>query len=72
MALDRWFLVEIHVLSDRLVAQNGIVLMGTAGFAGDGSTGGSVKLLVVLVQYQRFYHVLSFAGGDGQALVELA
>ena len=54
MALDRWFPSKFTFLSDRLVAQNGIMLMGTAALAAMIFTGGSVKLLVVLYSINVF------------------
>ncbi len=54
MALDRWFPVKFASLSDRLVTQNGIILMGTAALAAMALTYGSVKLLVVLYSINVF------------------
>ncbi len=54
MALDRWFPSKFTSLSDRLVAQNGIMLMGTAALLAMVFTGGSVKLLVVLYSINVF------------------
>lgn len=48
MALDRWFPTRFTVLSDRLVTQNGILLMGGLALILVVATGGSVKFLVVL------------------------
>jgi amino acid transporter len=48
MSLDRWFPTRFTVLSDRLVTQNGILLMGGLAMALVLATGGSVKFLVVL------------------------
>ncbi|PWB73802.1 amino acid transporter [candidate division GN15 bacterium] len=48
MALDRWFPTRFSMLSDRLVTQNGILLMGTAAFLLVLLTRGSVVFLVVL------------------------
>jgi amino acid transporter len=48
MAMDRWFPVRFASLSDRLVAQNGILLMGGAAFVLILATRGSVGFLVVL------------------------
>jgi amino acid transporter len=48
MALDKWFPTRFSLLSDRLVSQNGIFLMGAAAVATLFLTGGSVKYLVVL------------------------
>ncbi len=48
MALDHWFPNRFTLLSDRLVAQNGVFLMGGAAALVMLATGGSVQLLVVL------------------------
>ncbi len=54
MALDRWFPTKFAMLSDRLVTQKGILLMGGAGVATMILTGGSVKYLVVLYSINVF------------------
>ena len=54
MALDRWFPSKFTSLSDRLVAQNGIMLMGLTALLAMVFTGGSVKLLVVLYSINVF------------------
>jgi amino acid transporter len=48
MALDHWFPTRFTLLSDRLVSQNGIVLMGGAAVATVILTSGSVEYLSVL------------------------
>ncbi len=48
MALDHWFPTKFTLLSDRLVAQNGVILMGGAAAIILMATKGSVQLLVVL------------------------
>lgn len=48
MALDKWFPTRFSLLSDRLVSQNGIFLMGAAAVATLVLTRGEVKYLVVL------------------------
>ncbi|HKP96986.1 MAG TPA: APC family permease [Fibrobacteria bacterium] len=48
MALDKWFPTRFSLLSDRLVTQNGIFIMGAASVATMILTKGSVKYLVVL------------------------
>ena len=48
MALDRWLPSRFGMLSDRLVTQNGVLLMGGAAFLLVGFTGGSVQYLIVL------------------------
>jgi amino acid transporter len=48
MALDKWFPTRFSLLSDRLVSQNGIFLMGAAATATLVLTQGEVKYLVVL------------------------
>ena len=48
MALDRWLPSRFAMLSDRLVTQNGLLLMGGAAFALVALTGGSVQYLLVL------------------------
>lgn len=54
MALDRWFPTRFAALSDRFVAQNGLLLMGTAAAVVLLATGGSVGLLVVLYSINVF------------------
>ena len=48
MALDRWFPSRFAMLSDRLVTQNGVVLMGGAALIVMAFARGSVQYLVVL------------------------
>jgi amino acid transporter len=48
MALDQWFPNKFALLSDRLVSQNGIILMGGAAVVAVVLTGGSVEYLSVL------------------------
>ena len=48
MALDRWLPNRFSTLSDRLVTQNGVLLMGGAALVLIVGTGGSVQYLVVL------------------------
>lgn len=48
MSLDRWFPSTFTALSDRLVSQNGILIMGGAAIAMMFLTGGSVSFIVVL------------------------
>lgn len=54
MAQDRWFPTRFTMLSDRLVTQNGILLMGGAALAVLLLTGGSVRFLVVLYSINVF------------------
>jgi len=54
MALDRWFPTRFAMLSDRLVTQKGILLMGGASLALMVITGGSVDLLIVLYSINVF------------------
>jgi len=54
MALDRWFPTKFATLSDRLVTQNGILLMGIAALVTMVLTKGSVKILVVLYSINVF------------------
>ncbi len=54
MALDRWMPAKFVHLSDRLVTQNGVILMGVAALATVGATHGSVHLLVVLYSINVF------------------
>src|SRR5512135_1800144 len=54
MALDRWFPTKFSMLSDRLVTQKGILMMGGAALATMLLTGGSVKYLVVLYSINVF------------------
>jgi amino acid transporter len=48
MAMDRWVPTRFATLSDRLVTQNGILIMGCASGILIAVTGGSVRFLVVL------------------------
>ena len=54
MALDRWFPTRFSVLSDRLVIQNGILIMGCLSIVIILITRGSVRLLVVLYSINVF------------------
>ena len=54
MALDRWFPTRFATLSDRLVTQNGILLMGALSLAMMLLSGGSVRFLVVLYSINVF------------------
>jgi hypothetical protein len=54
MAMDRWFPTKFSVLSDRLVTQNGIVIIGVLAALVMIFTGGSVALLVVLYSINVF------------------
>jgi len=54
MALDRWLPTRLAILSDRLVTQNGVIIMGVASFAMMILTQGSVGYLVVLYSINVF------------------
>ncbi len=54
MSLDRWFPTRFSVLSDRLVIQNGILIMGILSLVIMAVTEGSVRLLVVLYSINVF------------------
>jgi len=54
MALDRWMPHQFSQLSNRLVTQNGIVLMGAAAAGALLITGGDVSVLVVLYSINVF------------------
>lgn len=54
MATDRWFPTRFSMLSDRLVTQNGILIMTILGFGLMILTKGSVKFLVVLYSINVF------------------
>jgi len=54
MALDRWVPTKFAVLSDRLVSQNGILLMGAAATVMMLASRGSVRFLVVLYSINVF------------------
>ena len=54
MAMDRWFPARFAMLSDRLVTQNGILLMGGAALVLMLVSGGSVDLLIVLYSINVF------------------
>jgi len=54
MALDRWFPTRFSTLSDRLVIQNGILIIGGIAIAMMTLTHGSVRYLVVLYSINVF------------------
>ena len=54
MAVDRWFPTRFASLSDRFVAQNGIILMGFAALILIWVSKGSVSWLVVLYSINVF------------------
>src|SRR5882724_1479261 len=54
MALDRWMPTKFATLSDRLVTQNGILLMGIAAFGMMWLSSGKVEFLVVLYSINVF------------------
>lgn len=54
MAMDRWFPTRFAMLSDRLVTQKGILLMGGAALVLMVLTHGSVELLIVLYSINVF------------------
>ena len=54
MALDRWFPTRFAMLSDRFVAQNGVLLVGIAAGIIVLATGGSIHLLIVLYSINVF------------------
>jgi amino acid transporter len=54
MATDRWFPSRFAMLSERLVTQNGVLVMGAAAVATIMLTGGSVKILVILYSINVF------------------
>lgn len=63
MALDRWVPTRFATLSDRLVTQNGILIMGISALIMVFLTQGSVKLLIVLYSIAVFItFILSQAG----------
>ncbi|MCX5895995.1 MAG: APC family permease [Proteobacteria bacterium] len=54
MALDRWFPTRFAMLSDRLVTQNGIIIMGGVSLVMMLLSRGSVRFLVVLYSINVF------------------
>ncbi len=54
MALDRWLPARFALLSDRLVTQNGILLMGASALVLMVASHGSVDLLIVLYSINVF------------------
>lgn len=54
MAVDRWFPSKFATLSDRLVTQNGVLLMAIAAFLMLLLTGGKVQYLIVLYSINVF------------------
>ncbi|MCB9497692.1 MAG: APC family permease [Fibrobacteria bacterium] len=63
MALDRWLPSRFAMLSDRLVTQNGVLMMSAIAMGTVFATGGSVESLVVLYAINVFItFALSMAG----------
>ncbi len=63
MALDNWLPKRLSLLSDRLVTQNGVLLMSSAAIVTMLATGGQVRVLVVLYSINVFItFVLSQSG----------
>ncbi len=54
MAVDRWMPTRFATLSDRLVTQNGVLLMGVAALLVVLFTGAAVDMLVVLYSINVF------------------
>ena len=54
MAVDRWMPTRLATLSDRLVTQNGVLLMGVAAFAVVYFTAAAVNVMVVLYSINVF------------------
>ncbi len=54
MALDRWMPTRFSMLSDRLIIQNGVFIMGGLSLVIMFATGGSVAVLVVLYSINVF------------------
>jgi hypothetical protein len=54
MALDRWFPTRFAILSDRLVTQNGVLLMSISSIIIMALTGASVEVLIVLYSINVF------------------
>jgi len=54
MAIDRWFPTRFSMLSNRLVTQNGIILMGLAALVTVLISHGNVRMLVVLYSINVF------------------
>lgn len=54
MAVDRWFPTRFSMLSDRLVTQNGIVIMGGLSLVLMALSHGSVRFLIVLYSINVF------------------
>jgi amino acid transporter len=54
MAIDRWLPTKFSMLSDRLIIQNGVFIMGGLSLVIMFITGGSVRLLVVLYSINVF------------------
>ena len=63
MALDRWFPTRLSMLSDRLVTQNGVILMSAAAVLTMLFTGGDVTYLIVLYSINVFITFLLSQSG---------
>ena len=69
MAVDRWMPTRFATLSDRLVTQNGVLLMGVRGAAAAVFHGGRGQFARRALQHQRLHHLQPFATRHGAALV---
>ncbi|MGE4169737.1 MAG: APC family permease [Candidatus Margulisiibacteriota bacterium] len=63
MAIDRWFPTKFAMLSDRLITQNGILIMGAAAIVTMFLTRGEVGFLVVLYSINVFLTFVLSLGG---------
>jgi hypothetical protein len=70
MALDHWFPTRFTILSDRLVTQNGVLLMGRS-IIGDNAFNAWFRLVsCYTLQHQCFYYLSPFPIRNGAPLVE--
>ena len=69
MAVDRWMPTRFATLSDRLVTQNGVLLMGAAALVVVLFTGALGEHAGRALQHQRLHHLQPVATRHGAALV---
>ena len=70
MAVDRWMPTRFATLSDRLVTQNGVLLMGGAALRAAVLHRGGREYARGALQHQRLHHLQPLAARHGAALVD--
>ena len=69
MAIDSWIPHRFSLLSERLVTQNGVLVMGGSAFGILLYTGGSIDVIVVMYSINVFLDVHPFAARHVRPLV---